>query len=270
MRCITRRVGCGWLVPPAALGFIACSAPMVYVGSNDAPDPCAVAPALPPASRGIDVFYQKYLDANGIAIVASVNVADAALRQACIITTHMTRKREDVRQSMVQKGLRLAIIGASEVTLDIPEYADLPVERNQKRGELASLTTPVCSVGEENLLCLKNDPHTGAAILVDTLAYAIKDLGLSFVDPNFQPELDAAYAAATSAGLWQNTLAAKYSNFYFPGGVMAWYDAAHEADPADGTYNFVNTRVELEAYDPTLAAIIAEQFVSDDWRPRCR
>jgi hypothetical protein len=273
MRGHIRRILFGVLSPLVALGVVACSEPTVFLGSNGVPDSCSLAPVVPPASLGLDAFYQKYVDANGIPVVSSVNVADAALRQACIITTHMTRKRDDVRQAMIARDLRVAVIGVTEVTLDIPEYSDLPSNSehhwNQERGEPASAARPVCSVGEENLLCLTDDPFAGAAILVDTLAYAIKDFGLSVVKPDFDARLTAAYESATSAGLWQNTLTARVASFYFPGGVMDWYDADLEADPADGVYNFVNTRAELEAYDPTLAGLIAEQFVVDDWRPGC-
>jgi len=263
----------GFWIPLALPGLVACSEPTVVLGSNGVPPSCALAPIIPPVSLGLNDFYQKYLDGNGIPIVSSVNVSDLAVRQACVVTSHLTRKRDDVRRSMISKNLRVAVIGVSEVTLDIPEYSDLPPDPtrnwNQERGEGATDVRPVCSAGEENLLCLSDDPYAGAAILVDTLAYAIQDFGLSIVVPNFDARLNAAYQAATSAGLWQHTMAAQNTSFYFAEGVMDWYDASQQADPADGVYNFVSTRAELEAYDPTLAAIIAEQFVIDDWRPRC-
>ena len=245
----------------------------MLVGSNTVPPSCAVTPALPPASLGLNSFYGKYLDGAGIPVVSSANVSDVALRQACVITSHLVRKRDDVRLSMISKHLRIAIIGVNEVTLDIPEYSDLPPVSdrnwNQERGEGATEVRPVASVGEENLLCLANDPYAGASILVDTLAYAINDFGLSLVDSSFDSRLSAAYQAATNVGLWQNTMAAQKVAYYFAGGVQDWYDANIEANPPNGVYNEVNTRAELEAYDPPLAQIISENFVIDDWRPRC-
>jgi hypothetical protein len=263
----------GFWIPLVTPGFVACSEPTVYLGSNGVPQACAVTPTVPPASFGLNSFYRKFLDGNGIPIVSSAQVSDVALRQACVITSHMTRKRDDVRRSMISKNLRVAVIGVLEVTLDIPEYSDLPPtsgrDWNQERGEGATEVRPVCSAGEENLLCLADDPYIGGVVLVDTVAYAIRDFGLSVVDPNFEPRLKAAFQAATNAGLWQNTAAGQETAYYFAEGVQDWYDANQQADPADGVHNFVNTRAELEAYDPTLAAMIAEQFVIDDWRPRC-
>jgi len=263
----------GFLVSLALPGLVACSEPTVYLGSNTVPAACAIKPALPPARLALDSFYQKYLDANGIPVVASVNVSDEALRQACVITSHLTRKRDEIRNSMQSKKLRVAIIGVDELTLDIPEYSDLPANSarnwNQERGEGATQIRPVCSAGEENLLCLTNDRYAGESILVDTLAYAIHDFGLSIVDAGFDAQLNTAYQTAIGAGLWQGTMAGQDTTFYFAEGVQDWYDTNNQASPADGVHNSVNTRAELEVYDPALAAIVAEQFALDDWRPRC-
>jgi hypothetical protein len=253
--------------------FVACSEPTVLVGSNSVPPSCAVAPVAPPASLGLASFYGKYLDAAGIPVVSSANVSDEALRRACVITSHVVRKRDDARVSMIRTNLRVGVIGVNEVTLDIPEYSNLPTVAgrnwNQERGEGATEVRPVASVGEENLLCLATDTYAGEAILVDTLAYAVHDFGLSRVDASFDTRLAAAYQAALDAGLWQNTMAGKDTTFYFAEGVEDWYDANQQSNPPDGVHNYVNTRAELEAYDPTLAQIISENFVIDDWRPRC-
>jgi hypothetical protein len=53
-------------------------------------------------------------------------------------------------------------------------------------------------------------------------------------------------------------------------GVLDWFDANREVSPTDGTYNEINTRVELKAYDPGgLAALIGEYPPEDSWRPAC-
>jgi hypothetical protein len=263
----------GVLCRLAVPSCVACSEPTVLVGSNTVPPSCAVAPAAPKANLGLDSFYEKYLDGAGIPVVASAKVSDEALRQACVITAHVVRRRDDVRLSMINKNLRVAVLGVNEVTMDIPEYSDLPATAgrnwNQERGEGATEARPVASVGEENLLCLATDLQAGESILVDVLAYAIDDFGLSIVDADFDTRLSAAYQAATSAGLWQNTMAGQRSAYYFAEGVQDWYDANNQASPPDGVNNEINTRAELEAYDPALAQIISENFAIDDWRPRC-
>src|SRR5262245_20622240 len=51
----------------------------------------------PPASLGVDPFYKKYADAQGVAILSSEKVPDAALLVARDIVIHMLAKRPDLR-----------------------------------------------------------------------------------------------------------------------------------------------------------------------------
>jgi len=94
-------------------------------------------------------------------------------------------------------------------------------------------------------------------------------LGLSIMDPGFDTRLSLTYNQAISAGLWANTFAATDAGIYFAEGIQDWFDANQQADPADGTNNFVNTRVELKAYDPNLASLIADYMPDDALRPVC-
>jgi spermidine/putrescine-binding protein len=57
----------------------------------------------PPASLGLDTFYQKHTDAYGIPVVASINVSDEALLIARDIMNYMLLKRPDVRDELVRK-----------------------------------------------------------------------------------------------------------------------------------------------------------------------
>ena len=81
----------------------------------------------PPASLGVDPFYQKYADAMGITILSSEKVPDAALLVARDIVIHMLAKRPDLRAEMVKKKMRVGVMAQSESTTDIPEH------RNNKR-----------------------------------------------------------------------------------------------------------------------------------------
>ncbi|HEY3496639.1 MAG TPA: hypothetical protein VGK73_18195, partial [Polyangiaceae bacterium] len=101
------------------------------------------------------------------------------------------------------------------------------------------------------------------------LGHALRSLGLLDSDPEWGPGLRAAYDAATAAGLWANTHAGTSAAQYWAEGVQDWYDANREAVPGDGVHNEINTRAELKAYDPELAALIAESVPEDDWRPVC-
>src|SRR5690349_12753479 len=79
----------------------------------------------PPAELKAAEFYKKYLAADGYPIVASEQVNDYALREAAFLVNKMLANRPDVRKAMIESGSRLCIIGASEFTTDLPEFAKL-------------------------------------------------------------------------------------------------------------------------------------------------
>jgi hypothetical protein len=122
-------------------------------------------------------------------------------------------------------------------------------------------------VGEENLLCLDEDLYVGESIAIHSIAHGLRGLGIVEVDPDWDVRLRAAYDAALSAGLWTDTFAATEPSQYFAEGVQSFYDA--NLDPPNALHNEIDTRSELERYDPELASLISEYVPTDDWRPAC-
>ena len=244
---------------------------MKLIGHDDPVARCLLPPTAPPA--GTPAFYQKYLDGYGIPVQASAAVSDTALASACLIAVNLVRARADVREEMIRERQRVAVLGVDEVTTDIPEYANLysmfPGDWDALRGVGATIAIPVASAGEENLLCLTNDPYAGEQVLVQTFATAVL-LALERVDGStFGSRVTAAYEAARSAGLWQNTYAMENRIEYYAVGVQVWFDARPNVSPPDGNNNEINTRAELIQYDPLLAGLVAESMPDDDWRPTC-
>jgi hypothetical protein len=251
-----------------------------YIGSNQTGSTsatstaCTSTPAAPPASLGLAAFYGKYLDANGVPLVSSDKVSDQALAQACGILVHMLGMRDDIRQGLDGNHVRFAVIGTGEVTTNLPEYGDLPTafprtNWDQLRGVGATAERPVASCGEENLLCLAGDVYHDESILVEMVGFALASLGIPPIDTTFTSRLQALYKDAMDAGRFANTYAAKDYATYFGIGVQDWFDANREASPPDGNYNEINTRAELKAYDPGLAAMVGEFVPDDSWRPTC-
>jgi len=241
------------------------------IGHDDPVARCLLAPTAPPA--GTPAFYEKYLDAYGIPVMASAAVSDTALTRACLIAVNLVRFRADVREKLIQQRQRIAVLGLDEVTTDVPEYANLyatfPGDWDAFRGVGATIAIPVSSAGEENLLCLADDNFAGEQILVQTFATAVL-LALERVSGStFRSRLEAAYNAARNAGLWQNTYAAANPIEYYAVGVQVWFDARPNVSPPDGNNNEINTRAELIQYDPLLAGLVAESMPDDDWRPTC-
>jgi alpha-glucosidase len=229
----------------------------------------------PPANLGLEPFYQKYCAVDGVPIIGSVDVPDLALRKAADIVMQMLAPIPNVRKKMLQNGLRVGVIGINQVTTDMPEYRDLyqqfpGVDWNKRtRGIGGTPFIPLATGAEENLLCHSNDRYRGESILVHEFAHTIKGMGLVFTSPGFQQTLQEAYAKAIASGLWSNTYAGTNVEEYWAEGVQSYFNTNREAVPPNGIHNFVNTREELQKYDPKLFEIIASVFPASDWTVMC-
>ena len=215
---------------------------------------------VPPAALKLPPFYTKYVSAHGYPIVSSDKVDDYALLEAAYLVNLMLAKRPDVREAMVKSGSRLIVMSQDEFTTDIPEHSHLRPRDfwdARARGLGGSREDPVCSCGEENLLCYPSDPYSTENILIHEFAHNIHLRGLVNVDPTFDDRLKAAYEEAIAAGLWKTKYASTNKNEYWAEGVQSWFDNNRAPDH---DHNHVNTRRELREYDPELAALCQEVF----------
>lgn len=224
--------------------------------------PCT--PVSPPATLGLDPFYEKYCDANGIPVLSSSEVPDEAIQWVRFQALEMLKIRPLVAAEMVDRGTRIAIMADTEVTTDIPEHRDLNTAfpgidwDARARGLGATPARPASSAAEENILCYPGDVYVGENIFIHEFAHSIEKMGLQFVDSTFVSRLQATYDAAMASGLWVDTYAATNRDEYWAEGVQSWFDANLERDPPDGIHNAVNTRAELASYDPGLYQLILE------------
>ena len=125
------------------------------------------------------------------------------------------------------------------------------------RGLGGSRSDPVCSCAEENVLAFPGDPYSTENILIHEFAHNIHLRGMVRVDETFDPRLKQAFEQAMAEGLWKGKYASTNKNEYFAEGVQSWFDDNREPDH---DHNHVNTRRELVAYDPRLAALCEEVF----------
>lgn len=214
----------------------------------------------PPKSLKLDPFYEKYTHANGYPVVASARVDDYALKEAAYLVDLMLAERPDVRKAMIASGSRLIVMAHSEFTTDIPEYAGMKPKDYwdaRARGLGGSRGQAVCSCAEENVLGYPGDPYHAESIVIHEFAHNIHLRGLVRVDETFDPRLKQAYDAAMEAGLWKGKYASTNKNEYWAEGVQSWFDDNRENDH---DHNHVNTRVELQDYDPRLAKLCEEVF----------
>ena len=233
---------------------------------------CSVVPIAPPASLELDRFYTKYVDAGGIPLVSSEKVSDAAFEPACLTIVHMLQRLPEVPRDLAEVDVRVGIMAVSEVTTDMPEHSDLYDAfpgtdwDTRARGLGATIARPLTSVGEENLLKLPSDVYLGESILVHEFGHTVFDLGVARADGGAAhvKTLIQLYSEAASEGRWANTYAMTNRYEYWAEAVQSWFGVNLEADPPDGIHNFVDTRAELEAYNPNMAAFISQFYVAED------
>lgn len=214
----------------------------------------------PLAELKLNPLYTKYVSASGYPIISSAKVNDYALKEAAYLVDMLLAKRPDVRKAMIVSGSRLIVMAHDEFTTDVPEHAHLKPKDYwdaRARGLGGSEHDPVCSCGEENLLCFQGDPYSTENILIHEFAHNIHLRGMVNVDKTFDDRVKKAYDSAIKAGLWKGKYAATNHHEYFAEGVQSWFDNNREPDH---DHNHVNTRKELVEYDPALAELCKEVF----------
>jgi hypothetical protein len=230
-----------------------------------------------PASLGVSPFYKKYVDAQGIPVLSSEKVPDAALLVARDIVNSMLAMRPDLRKAMIARKWRTGVIAEVEMTMDIPEYsrmkrpgapreepvtqADRDYHANRSRGLGGNPTTGA----EENLLGYPGTRYYGEHIFVHEFAHAIMGGGIRDVDPKMHAEIGEAYKAAMAAGKYVHEDGKKHyattnAGEYWAEGVQWWF-FSNFGECFAGNVR-VDTPEDFAAYDPVLNELISRVFDS--------
>ena len=178
-------------------------------------------------------FFSQELIFHGIPIKASDVVSDAAMfeayRRLSMLLTNFIVKQPMLISNLVASGVELHIIGAHQVTSDLPEFRDLkgkPLPEyngltidQRTRGMGGRLT----SCGEENLLKLKTDHYYGRDILVHEFAHAIRNYGIPL---EVVALFNQQYHHSLAGGLWKGAYSASNADEFFAELTM-WYFGTH-------------------------------------------
>lgn len=261
--------------------FVLCIALMVpsmlYAGekSNSKKNEKIPVVMAPPAVLNLDLFYKKYLDANGIPVISSWRVPDSALIQAWTIVSFMTNDLPEQVLSQMQKvGLRVGVMARYEGTTDIPEHADLANDTTinwdlRARGLGGDLDLPLTTCAEENLLCYQIDKYHAEDILIHEFAHSIHLVGIAPIDSTFENKLKELFDKAIAEGKYDNTYAQTNFYEYWAEGIQNWFNVNGEVEHPDGKHNQLNTREELKVYDPLLYQLIHNYFSEFEGSPSC-
>ena len=227
-----------------------------------------------PESLGVSPFYKKYVDALGIPVISSEKVPDDALLVARDIINSMLAARPDLRAAMVARRWRTGVIAEVEMTMDIPEYANMkrpgasrdePVNQadrdyhaNRSRGLGGNPTTGA----EENLLGYPGTRYFGEHIFVHEFSHAIMS-AIRQVDTAFIAEIRAAYDSAMAAGKYVHPDGRKHYATTNPGEYWAegaqWWFFSNYGECFTGNVK-VDTPDEFREYDPKLFELLGRVF----------
>lgn len=209
-------------------------------------------------------FYKKYIDIQGMPVVASQEVDDRALQRTYEIVTHMLAGRPDILKAMVDQAMYLIIIGKDQVYTDMPEYRNHPNPEYQNERVRGTGGRPT-SFGEENLLSLPIDRYDDESIAVHEFCHTI-DSTLARIDPTWRERKEAVYRRARDKGLYKDTYAISNSGEYWCEIAQAYFDTNRVNNWNHGP---IGRREQLKAYDPEGYELVRTTFnlkPEQDWR----
>ena len=224
----------------------------------------------PPDSLGLDTFYKKYVDVNGLPLISSWRVPDSAFVAAHRTLYAMTCMLDpQILDTMVKSHARVAIMARYEGTTDIPEHRYLVNDTSlnwdvRARGLGGTVEEPLTSCAEENILAYQIDKYHAEDILVHEFSHAIHCIGIIQVQPDFNKRLQKLYDKAMASGIIDNTYRTSTIEEYWAEAVQDWFNVNAEMPKPDGKHNWCNTREELKQLDPDLYALLAEFFPETD------
>lgn len=203
---------------------------------------------------GLDTrWYGKYIDAWGFTVLGPHTITNAAMRKARrqLGTLLWTYPYWPVPE-MDRRNVRLVLIARGERMSAIPEvYRQFGTALDDRYwgGFGATDWFPLCGATEANLMDNTNNEN----VFVHEFGHTVHLMALQYIDPNFSPELTAAWDNARATGLWNNTYAATNTAEYYAEGIQSYFDVNREGPSGgDGVHNRINTRVELATYDRPL------------------
>jgi alpha-glucosidase len=209
-------------------------------------------------------FYKKYIDVNGMPVVAAGVVADTALQRTYDIVTHMLAGRPDITAALVSNKMYLIIIGRDQVYTDMPEYRSHPNPAYQNERVRGTGGRP-SSFGEENLLSLPLDRYDDESIGVHEFCHTI-DGALASIDPGWRERKNKVYRNAMDKGLWKLSYAGSNPGEFWAEICQSYFDCNRVNNWNHGP---IGTREQLKAYDPESYELVRSTFnlsPQQDWR----
>ncbi|MGI6755727.1 MAG: hypothetical protein ACOX4F_06950 [Atopobiaceae bacterium] len=215
---------------------------------------------------------------SGILIKGSKVIQPYSLNIAASIVDIMLEKRPEIAQKLIERGCEIAVYGLLYDAYDVPEHRmGYWVATRPVAGFGGDDEVPTTSISEANLIRLRSGRYATAypheMVLVHEFGHAVHLVGINFLDDQtLAQQVRDTYKHALDTGLWHDSYAISNYEEYFATLSTIWFDVMQEGVDGkwDGIRGPVNTRDELEEYDPQgyelMAAVYPEKRLPRPWR----
>jgi hypothetical protein len=216
-------------------------------------------------------FYQKYIDANGIAILGDAETCDRSLQIGYLIITHMLSMRPDIQQTLAAKRAHVGIYSGHNV-LSTPDFAHARMPQDRPQPPCGMATGPGAK-NVANVICEANvigfDEHYNrhASELIHEFGHVIMNHG---VDRATFEAINLAYRHAFEHHLFPRNRGQKVSYAmtnsaeFFAEATTAWFSAADWS--SDVNSDAEKNRHTQARHDPEIDAILRQIYPDDDWK----
>ena len=206
------------------------------------------------------LYYNRYINAGGIAIVANLSVNDQYLFMANDIVLRMTQKHPEIRGQLLPRyKFYLVLLRERSNSWELPEYLYYPYT-DTMAGRCAGLSCwGTVGYGYNNRQPMTVFVHEFAHAIHLAINGNMDDTRLNPpLDPPFDARLKHAYENALEHGIWLGLYAETSKEEYWAEGVHTWF---YDIGP-DRPFP---THADFAARDPLLAKLIEEWFAKDSF-----
>lgn len=201
---------------------------------------------------------QKVVRENGIEYKGADSISDEAFKRAQFVVQQMTSRTPAIRERMAASGFAVEIIGKDQVLSDLPDYAGLKGRKTMDGRDFDTGTRGVggrkmCSIGEENLLCLRPQPYWQEDIFVHEFAHSM----MANMDTSDVQAIEAAYRNAVAGKIYPEKIyMMANSQEYWAEGTQAWLGVTLRTDVNGG----FNTQQKIKDHDKALETVLEKIY----------
>ena len=200
-------------------------------------------------------YYDRYVDAEGIAVIGNSGFSDVHYIHAGHILLSMTSKRPEIRETLsVENRFYMILVGPGDTT-----GWWYPPEVRHTAIRIGYVPPPGCSRDSRGGFCYGyvSEHQVGRVLdnFVHEFAHAMDSSIIRYLDPDFYDQVKQAYEKALALGTWADLYAEASPGEYWAEGAVVWF---YDVGPGREFESYA----ALAVRDPLLFDLL------DAWFPR--